>query len=196
MRRTLAFACAIALAATGFADARPGGGGRGASRPAPSRPAPSRPAPSRPAPSRPAQMPSGGFSGFNGDFSGRQPVAPPGTNRPPATRPDRPPPQPRPPRPPIPPPVPPRPPWGWNGGVIWVPAPYYYGGGFWGPFAWGATTAIVLGAVIDDESHEEVKSYQVAPDSPGAKVLQAYHLQQVECKSSGVVVIYGPQQSV
>lgn len=79
---------------------------------------------------------------------------------------------------------------------MWAPAPYYYGGGFWGPFAWGATTAIVLGSIADSETNEEVQSYKVTPDSPGAKVLEAYSLTQVECQQQGVVVIYGPEDSV
>ena len=83
--------------------------------------------------------------------------------------------------------------YGWNGGYAWAPAPGYWGGGFWGGF----TTAVVFGAILDDDTHETVTSYQVAPDSPGAKALQAYGLQQAPCQQNGSqVVIFGPDNSV
>jgi hypothetical protein len=201
-RLALAIAMLLALSATlHCADAQRRGGGRigGGMRSRPSMPSRSMQRPS---------TPSGGFN-FNGDFSNRTPVdrpsnpiagAPgdrpgraPGSGVGSGNRPDRPPGGTR---PPIQPPVPPAPNYGWNGGVIWAPAPYYYGGGFWGPYAWGVTTAVVLGSVENEETNEEVKSYEVSPDSPGAKVLSAYGLQQVECKSEGLVTIFGPENSV
>lgn len=88
--------------------------------------------------------------------------------------------------------------YGWNGGYAWAPAPYYWGGGFWGPFAVGVGTTLILGEIVDEETHEKSTSYQVAPDSPGSKVLAAYSLTQVACQGSGSnqVVIFGPSDSV
>ena len=97
-------------------------------------------------------------------------------------------------RPPVAPIVPPLPSWGWNGGVIWYPAYGYWGGGFWGPWGYGAYGAY-YGSYTYTETHEEVKSYEVAPDSPGAKVLQAYGLLQTQCGPQGLVVIFGPENS-
>ena len=212
MKRVAALGMALVFAMPIAADARGGRGGGGMRGGGGRMSMPSRPATM---PSRPS-MPSGGFgNGFNGDFSNRAPVNP-GGPRPsnPIANPGRPgdiggpggpggaggPGRPgnRPPgsRPPIQPPVPPQPGYGWNGGVAWYPAPLYYGGGFWGPYAWGFTTAIVLGSVEDEETKEDVKSYQVAPDSPGAKVLEAYKLTQVECKAENTVIIFGPENSV
>lgn len=85
--------------------------------------------------------------------------------------------------------------WGWNGGYAWYPAPYYYGGGFWGAFAIGAATAAAFGAVVAANS-VTYNSYQVAPQSPGAKLLASYHLTQTPCGPPNLVVIYGPNNSV
>jgi hypothetical protein len=61
----------------------------------------------------------------------------------------------------------------------------------------GAATTIVLGEVLDDETNEKVTSYEVAPDSPGAKALKAYGLTQTQCKDGATqVVIFGPSSSV
>ncbi|MBV8074067.1 MAG: hypothetical protein JO140_01470 [Candidatus Eremiobacteraeota bacterium] len=79
--------------------------------------------------------------------------------------------------------------------MVWAPAPYYWGGGFWGPWAVGVGTAVVLGELTDSETHKETVSYQVAPDSPGAKLLAAYQLTQVECGPPDLVVIWGPNNS-
>jgi len=73
--------------------------------------------------------------------------------------------------------------WGWNGGYAWYGAPAYWGGGFWGAFAVGATAAAVA-------------SYQVAPSSPGAKLLASYQLTQTACGRPNLVVIYGPNNSM
>ena len=62
--------------------------------------------------------------------------------------------------------------WGWNGGYAWYPAPYYYGGGFWGAFAIGAASAAVYGSIVA-ANNATYNSYQAQPDSPGAKLLQA-----------------------
>jgi hypothetical protein len=84
--------------------------------------------------------------------------------------------------------------WGWNGGYAWYPAPYYWGGGFWGPFAVGAATAVVFGTIAYE--NQTYHSYQVQPQSAGAKLLSAYNLTQAQCGASGLVVIFGPNNSV
>lgn len=84
--------------------------------------------------------------------------------------------------------------WGWNGGYAWYPAPYYWGGGFWGAFAIGATSAAVYGSVVA-ANNATYTSYQVQPDSPGAKLLASYNLTQVPCGPPNLVVIYGPNNS-
>jgi hypothetical protein len=85
--------------------------------------------------------------------------------------------------------------WGWNGGYAWYPAPYYYGGGFWGAFAIGVTSAAVYGSIVA-ANNQTITSYQVQPSSPGAKLLESYHLTQTACGPPGLVVIYGPNNSV
>jgi hypothetical protein len=84
--------------------------------------------------------------------------------------------------------------WGWNGGVAWYPAPYYYGGGFWGALAVGATTAAVYGSIVA-ANNATITSYQVQPETPGAKLLQSYKLTQTPCGPPNLVVIYGPNNS-
>jgi hypothetical protein len=85
--------------------------------------------------------------------------------------------------------------WGWNSGVAWYPAPYYYGGGFWGAMAIGVTSAAVYGSIVA-ANNVTVTSYQIQPDSPGAKLLESYKLTQTPCGPAGLVVIYGPNNSV
>ena len=85
--------------------------------------------------------------------------------------------------------------YGWNGGYPWYPAPYYYGGGFWGPFAVGVTSAAVYGSIVA-ANNQTITSYQVETSSPGAKLLESYHLTQTACGPPGLVVIYGPNNSV
>ncbi|MBV8283815.1 MAG: hypothetical protein JO175_04140 [Candidatus Eremiobacteraeota bacterium] len=85
--------------------------------------------------------------------------------------------------------------WGWNGGVAWYPAPYYYGGGFWGAFAIGTAAAAIAYGTIVTPTNVTVTSYQVAPESPGAKLLQSYQLTQVPCGPPNLVVVYGPNNS-
>jgi hypothetical protein len=84
--------------------------------------------------------------------------------------------------------------WGWNGGVVWYPAPTYYGGGFWGAFALGAASAAAYGSVTANNA--TVSSYEVQQSSPGAKLLQSYQLTQTPCGPPNLVVIYGPNDSV
>lgn len=84
--------------------------------------------------------------------------------------------------------------WGWNGGYAWYPAPYYWGGGFWGAFAIGATSAAIYGSIV--ANNVTYTSYQMQPESPGAKLLSSYNLTQTQCGPPNLVVIYGPNNSV
>lgn len=84
--------------------------------------------------------------------------------------------------------------WGWNRGVAWYPAPYYWGGGFWGAMAIGVTSAAVYGSIVANS--QTYTSYQVQPSSPGATFLSNYQLTQVQCGPPGLVVVYGPSNSV
>lgn len=86
--------------------------------------------------------------------------------------------------------------WGWNHGAVWAPAGNYWGGGFWGALAIGATSAAIYGSIVNSTTHTTVTSYQVQPESPGSTLLQNYKLQQVQCGPPGLVVIYGPNNSV
>jgi hypothetical protein len=86
--------------------------------------------------------------------------------------------------------------WGWNRGVVWAPAGYYWGGGFWGAFAIGAATAAIWGSYYNSVTRTTITSYQVQPSSPGATLLSNYQLTQVQCGPSNLVVIYGPNDSL
>jgi hypothetical protein len=70
-------------------------------------------------------------------------------------------------------------PWQWNNGVAWVPAPAFWGGGFWGPWGFG----LGLGA------------YYAYPDTPGYDLLQQYGLTQTPCGQPNLVEIFGPDGS-
>jgi hypothetical protein len=213
-------AIALLIAYASPADARRGGGGmRGGGMRSMSRPA----SPSRPSGgynlggdvmNRPSQLPSGaagvgsglpegganrpeGGLGANrpeGGLGANRPEGGPGADRPDGGLGDRPPGSAN--RPTVPPVNPPQPNWGWNGYVAWYPAPYYWGGGFWGPWGYGFTTAVVYGEIVDEETHETEKSYQVEPQSPGAKLLENYQLTQTQCGPEGLVVVHGPEKSV
>jgi hypothetical protein len=87
--------------------------------------------------------------------------------------------------------------WGWNHGIHWYPAPIYWGGGFWGPFAIsGLTTGLLFGSIIDYQDQAIYPSYQTLPSSPGAELLENYGLEQTECGPPNLVVIWGPDNSV
>lgn len=86
--------------------------------------------------------------------------------------------------------------YGWNGGVAWAPAPYYWGGGFWGAMAIGVTSAAVFGAIVDDDTHTTYNSYEVQPNTPGSTFMSSYGLVQVKCGAPNLVVVYGPEKSV
>ncbi|MBV8245950.1 MAG: hypothetical protein JOZ38_08525 [Candidatus Eremiobacteraeota bacterium] len=85
--------------------------------------------------------------------------------------------------------------WGWNGGYAWYPVPTYWGGGFWGGFAVASAWAVAYGTAVNT-SGQTVTSYQVQPDSAGAKLLASYKLEQTPCGPSNLVVINGPNGSV
>jgi hypothetical protein len=85
--------------------------------------------------------------------------------------------------------------WGWNAGYAWYPAPYYWGGGFWGAFAVGAVAGAAWGS-ITTPTNVTYTSYQAQPSSPGAKLLESYKLTQTPCGPPNLVVIYGPNKSV
>jgi hypothetical protein len=53
----------------------------------------------------------------------------------------------------------------------------------------------VYGAVVG-ANNTTYNSYQVQPETPGYTFLQNYQLVQVQCGPSGLVVVYGPQNSV
>jgi hypothetical protein len=200
--------------------AAPRGGGGGGARSAPA----ARPAPAARAPA-PATRPAGGFN-FNNDTRpaapAQRPNPPAQRPNPPAQRPNPNPPaqRPNPPaqrpnnpnyRPPSPNYRPPnyRPPhtvvvvnpiyrgpaWGWNRGVAWYPAPAYWGGGFWGTLAIAATSAAIFGYIVG-QNNQQIVSYQVQPNSPGAQMLMNYQLTQTQCGPPNLVVIYGPDNSV
>jgi hypothetical protein len=87
--------------------------------------------------------------------------------------------------------------WGWNHHVAWNPAPVYWGGGFWGPYAIASLTGDVLfGSIVDYQDQLIYPSYQVEPESPGEQFLQDYGLQQTQCGPPDLVVIWGPNNSV
>jgi hypothetical protein len=86
-------------------------------------------------------------------------------------------------------------PWGWNQNQSWVPAPIYWGGGFWGPWGIaGLSGAMYWGSIYYDNFL--YPSYQVEPESPGAILLQDYGLEQTPCGTPDLVVIWGPDNSV
>ncbi|MBV8490113.1 MAG: hypothetical protein JO199_06235 [Candidatus Eremiobacteraeota bacterium] len=89
--------------------------------------------------------------------------------------------------------------YGWNGGMMWAPAPYYWGGGFWGAMAIGVTSAAVFGAIVDedDEGNDVTyNSYEIQQGSPGATFLETYQLVQVQCGGQNLVEVFGPEHSV
>jgi len=87
--------------------------------------------------------------------------------------------------------------YGWNHGIAWQAAPTYWGGGFWGPFAIVSLGGLAAyGAYVDAQDQLDYPSYQVEPDTPGADLLADYALQQTPCGPPGLVVIWGPDNSV
>jgi hypothetical protein len=86
--------------------------------------------------------------------------------------------------------------YGWNGGVVWAPAYGYWGGGFWGAWAIGMTSAALFGSIVNTTTHETIVSYEVQPSSPGSTMLSNYQLTQVQCGPPNLVEIYGPENSV
>jgi hypothetical protein len=80
--------------------------------------------------------------------------------------------------------------------MAWAPVPYYWGGGFWGAWAIGLTSAAVYGAIVDEDTHVTYNSYEVQPGTPGETFLTNYQLTQVKCGTPNLVVVYGPESSV
>jgi hypothetical protein len=46
----------------------------------------------------------------------------------------------------------------WNHGVVWAPVPTDWGSGFWGAFAAGAATAVVMGTIVKGANHQSYTS--------------------------------------
>jgi hypothetical protein len=188
--RIVAVLLLLALPSVAFAQRDRGGGGGGSRAPQPV---------SRPAPvSRPQPQPQNQGFNFNRDISPRPAVEQPQVRQQPVQRPVR-----------APQPVArgfhgsavrnPHAPggaWYWNRGVAWSPAPIYWGGGFWGPWAFGDLSAAILFGSIVDANNGVYQSYQVEPDSAGAQLLADYGLQQTPCGPPNLVVIWGPDNSV
>jgi hypothetical protein len=87
--------------------------------------------------------------------------------------------------------------WGWNHGVMWYPAPLFWGGGFWGAWALASlSNALLFGTIVDYQYQVIYPSYQVQPLTPGAQLLQDYGLTQTPCGPPNLVVIWGPGDSV
>lgn len=58
----------------------------------------------------------------------------------------------------------------------------------------GVTSAAVFGTIA--YNNRTYTSYQVQASSPGATFLSNYQLTQVQCGPAGLVVVYGPENSV
>ncbi len=86
--------------------------------------------------------------------------------------------------------------WRWNRGIVWYPVPYYWGGGFWGPWATGFSGLVLFGSIADYSSYTIYPSYEVEQTSPGAELLSDYQLTQTQCGPPNLVVIWGPDNSV
>jgi len=54
----------------------------------------------------------------------------------------------------------------------------------------------VYGSFVDTSDNVTYNSYEVQANTPGATFLSNYQLTQVQCGPSGLVVVYGPQDSV
>lgn len=206
MKRFVVALLLVALPSVAFAQRDRSGGGSRAPQPV-ARPAPPAPV-SRPQPQPQARAaPPASQGGFNFNHDVNQPVrqqparAPQPVVRQPAPAQQRPVRVPQPIArgfhgPPVRNPHAPGRAWNWNRGVAWAPAPIYWGGGFWGPWAYAdISTAILFGAIIDADN-DVYQSYQVEPNSAGAQLLADYGLQQTPCGPPNLVVIWGPDSSV
>jgi hypothetical protein len=80
--------------------------------------------------------------------------------------------------------------WGWHGGVVWAPAPTYWGGGFWGAFAAGVVVAGATAAIMHASAPQYPTTYVVVQSSPGYTLLTSYGLRQVPCGPNVVVINY------
>ena len=81
--------------------------------------------------------------------------------------------------------------------MSWYPAPYYWGGGFWGAMAIGVTSAAVYGAIEDEETNVTYNSYEVQTGHARRDlfVVVPSHPDAMRT-ASGLVVVYGPENSV
>ncbi|MGH7715009.1 MAG: hypothetical protein ACREML_03325 [Vulcanimicrobiaceae bacterium] len=212
MKRIVVALLLVALPSVAFAQRDRSGGGSRAPQPV-SRPAPPPATVNRPQPQAHVAPPAnqGGFN-FNHDVNPRVPLQPPVRQQLPVRAPQpvvrkQPPPQHRPVR--VPQPVArgfhgsrvhnphaQAAPWNWNRGVAWAPAPIYWGGGFWGPWAFADISTAILFGSVTDSNNDDYQSYQVEPNSAGAQLLADYGLQQTPCGPPNLVVIWGPDDSV
>ncbi len=53
-----------------------------------------------------------------------------------------------------------------------------------------------FGSIVDDTTHTTYTSYQVQSGTPGETFLTSYGLTQTQCGGEGLVVVYGPENSV
>ncbi|MBV9333359.1 MAG: hypothetical protein JO146_05080 [Candidatus Eremiobacteraeota bacterium] len=79
--------------------------------------------------------------------------------------------------------------WWWNRGNPWVVNTGYWGGGFWGPFAFFTLAA---GAALWNQT----RFVEPGWGSPGWWLFQNYGLTPARCGPQNLVYIYGPNDSV
>jgi hypothetical protein len=60
----------------------------------------------------------------------------------------------------------------------------------------GVTSAAVYGAIVDEDTDVTYNSYEIQAGTPGATFLTTYQLTQMQCGPPGLVVVYGPENSV
>ena len=60
----------------------------------------------------------------------------------------------------------------------------------------GVTSAVVYGAIVDEDTDVTYNSYEIQDGTPGETFLTNYHLVQVKCGPTGLVVVFGPENSV
>ena len=89
--------------------------------------------------------------------------------------------------------------YGWNHGVAWAPAYGYYGGGFWGAMAIGVTSAAVSPRYTARSFRQtirrtrRIKFSRAVPDPRCSRTISC---SKSQCGPPGLVVIYGPDNSV
>lgn len=81
--------------------------------------------------------------------------------------------------------------------MVWYPAPFYWGSGFWGPWMTGTIASNSQeGAIVQDQTNVTYPSYRIGIGSPGEELLVDYDLEQTPCGAANLVVIWGPENSV